>query len=519
MAIGSKIILGAATGQSWYSIQITNAGLYQNGTAYEAFNSANWASYAVTLSDPNTKGRYEASMPLSPASYVDQWFFRRAGGSPAITDAPALGLDPNTYWNGSAFQNDITSINGSASAASSLSFVQNDSSNTLIVNATAMNWGGLYNQSATENLSATTISTSQTFSTASASVTLATSQPFYAPSKAGDQMTLTSLQVASIVNNIWQAGTGSSAFSVIGSIGKLLLNDTVTFAAILTHLQNFTSGTESVATNYALLQNPSANTNFLNTRISNVSLTDTTSTLTTLPVINDTNSAAALALLLNLTVPAQAGTNNQFTAHALALGPTGNEGVGPYVVTQQVTDGTSNIQSVLVGLSINNTNYSALTGADGIATFGLNATGVYLESAAPTIGMYENYTPTTQTISGSTTLSVIVLVPSAPPIPGVGQCIGTLVCVNAHGARESGVTVWFQAANVPNEAEGVDYDNTIFVETSGSFGVISTLFPSGSVPYQHWRGNSSTATGPKTSFTTAANDGDTFNIPDGIGSP
>lgn len=236
-------------------------------------------------------------------------------------------------------------------------------------------------------------------------------------------------------------------------------------------------------------------------------------------VNNDTNSSATLSLLLNMTVPAQTGTNNQFTAHALALGPTGNEGVGPYVVTQQVTDGTSSIQSVLVGLSINNTNYSALTGADGIATFGLNATGVYLESAAPTIGMYENYTPTTQTISGSTTLSVIVLVPSAPPIPGVGQCIGTLVCVNAHGARESGVTVWFQAANVPNEAEGVDYDSTIFVETSGSFGVISTLFPSGSVPYQHWRGNSSTATGPKTSFTTAANDGDTFDIPDGIGSP
>lgn len=523
----------------------------------------------------------------------------------------------------------IVSINGSTSAASALSFASNDSSNRLIANASAMNWAGIYNASASQNLSHTTISATGTSSDSASIATIlanstnsdvatstrlaptspnrtinvdaggnvvlqpqqafdntgvwngnlngnvaggigGTSNAFGQTSLLAEQFIYADGDLVGTGGWVALAGSDSPQITEDYSPGSVLFPNSATAGAShaisLITAEPFTiafnavlsRGTESPQ---SFMFEVADNTGgFLKTQLNfadssltpTVAITTSNGDLINIPAQTIVTAALkpmklsfdgqTVSLYYNgtlwgsgsvsfaLAAPVLFSLENKSAAAGDSVEITdlqiftpvvasSGSGTGPYVVTQQVTDGTSNIQSVLVGLSINNTNYSALTGADGIATFGLNATGVYLESAAPTIGMYQNFTPVNRTISGSTTLSVIVLVPSAPPIPGVGQCTGTLVTVDAHGGAEAGVTVWFQAANVPNEAEGVDYDSTIFVETSNSSGVISTLFPSGSVPYQHWRGNSSTATGPKTSFTTAANDGDTFDIPDGIGSP
>jgi hypothetical protein len=82
------------------------------------------------------------------------------------------------------------------------------------------------------------------------------------------------------------------------------------------------------------------------------------------------------------------------------------------------------------------------------------------------------------------------------------------------GAPESGVTVYFEAKGTGTD-DGYSYDGTRSSATSNGSGIVSRLFPSGSVPYRYRRGT----TGNWVDFTTAADSGDSFTIPSSVGKP
>ncbi|MDD5301485.1 MAG: hypothetical protein PHS14_00135 [Elusimicrobia bacterium] len=86
-----------ATGLTVYAAQINRlTGEWWNtsGTpAWEAFNAAHWADYAVALTEAAGSGYYWAARPAGVAgALVSDVFYSQAGGSPAIGDAPPFNL-------------------------------------------------------------------------------------------------------------------------------------------------------------------------------------------------------------------------------------------------------------------------------------------------------------------------------------------------------------------------------------------------------------------------------------------
>lgn len=80
---------GATTGATLYAVIENEAGQLWNGTTFEAFNAANWATYKVALTEQAGTGRFRANFPaaiLSPGVYNIQYRVQ-AGGSPVVGDA------------------------------------------------------------------------------------------------------------------------------------------------------------------------------------------------------------------------------------------------------------------------------------------------------------------------------------------------------------------------------------------------------------------------------------------------
>jgi hypothetical protein len=87
-------------GATLYAHVVRADGQVWNGSAFEAPAVANWATYAVTVTEQSTTGYYYGTMPVVAAGLYDVFFFLRAGGSPATTDA--LVGQGALNWNGSA---------------------------------------------------------------------------------------------------------------------------------------------------------------------------------------------------------------------------------------------------------------------------------------------------------------------------------------------------------------------------------------------------------------------------------
>lgn len=82
-----------------------------NGGAFEAYNVAHWASYAITLAEQSSSGVYIAARPAGVAGFlVSEAFYQQAGGSPASSDAPPYLLGQSGGVN-------VAAIAGDASAA------------------------------------------------------------------------------------------------------------------------------------------------------------------------------------------------------------------------------------------------------------------------------------------------------------------------------------------------------------------------------------------------------------------
>jgi len=78
-----------------------------NGTAFEAFNSAHWSSYAIPLTEQSPTGYYTASRPSGVSGFiVSESIYQQAGGSPATSDSPATNLGYSAGQNIAAIAGD-----------------------------------------------------------------------------------------------------------------------------------------------------------------------------------------------------------------------------------------------------------------------------------------------------------------------------------------------------------------------------------------------------------------------------
>lgn len=61
---------------------------------YSAFNEANWASYAIPLTEQGTSGYYRATFPAGAVGdfLTTEVVYNQAGIAPATVDAPATGV-------------------------------------------------------------------------------------------------------------------------------------------------------------------------------------------------------------------------------------------------------------------------------------------------------------------------------------------------------------------------------------------------------------------------------------------
>jgi hypothetical protein len=87
------------TGQTLYAV-IDFQGLRWNGTTFVAPTAANWATYALAMTEDTGTGHFTANMPAGIAVYgrLNYVVFHRAGGSPATTDTESARL--TIIWGG-----------------------------------------------------------------------------------------------------------------------------------------------------------------------------------------------------------------------------------------------------------------------------------------------------------------------------------------------------------------------------------------------------------------------------------
>ena len=109
--MANELCVISSSGQTWKAIVCVGAE-FANGTTLEAYNAAHWTNYGITLSDANNLGRYIGSMPALSANPVRIDYYQQAGGTFAVTDAPALATESN-YWDGTQFSTPNANPGGS----------------------------------------------------------------------------------------------------------------------------------------------------------------------------------------------------------------------------------------------------------------------------------------------------------------------------------------------------------------------------------------------------------------------
>ncbi len=89
------------SGTTVYVVVLSAAGQFANGVSLEAFNGANWTSYAVATLEQGTSSIFLGDMPALPAGAYAAVAYRQAGGGPAQSD-PAVGAQSRIDWSGTA---------------------------------------------------------------------------------------------------------------------------------------------------------------------------------------------------------------------------------------------------------------------------------------------------------------------------------------------------------------------------------------------------------------------------------
>lgn len=79
------------TGYTAYShIRKTSDGTVWNGSSWESWNAANWATYSITITEQTSSGYYQGTFPAGITD-DDAYFiatYGQVGGSPAVGDSP-----------------------------------------------------------------------------------------------------------------------------------------------------------------------------------------------------------------------------------------------------------------------------------------------------------------------------------------------------------------------------------------------------------------------------------------------
>jgi|ERR1035437_6360202 hypothetical protein len=104
------------SGATLYCVIHKKDGTVWNGSAFEAYNPAHWATYAVALTEQAGSGYYSAAAPVGIGSnLVTECIYVQVGGSPALSDAA-----PGPSGIGQAQGTDIASVVHAESAAGNM---------------------------------------------------------------------------------------------------------------------------------------------------------------------------------------------------------------------------------------------------------------------------------------------------------------------------------------------------------------------------------------------------------------
>ena len=89
-------------------------GTVWNGTTWEAFNPANWTTYAQPMTEQAGSGYYRGDYPSAIVGVLTtEAIYAQAGVSPALSDAPSVGL-------GQSQGSNIVTVAGSKTAADNM---------------------------------------------------------------------------------------------------------------------------------------------------------------------------------------------------------------------------------------------------------------------------------------------------------------------------------------------------------------------------------------------------------------
>jgi len=103
------IEVGTQSGLNLYSIIRNSSGDVWNGSAFVTYNSANWSTYAVTMTEQTSSGYYKATFPAAITTGKYSFMVhQRLGGSVALGDYIIGG--GQIYWNGTIEEQTIGSI-------------------------------------------------------------------------------------------------------------------------------------------------------------------------------------------------------------------------------------------------------------------------------------------------------------------------------------------------------------------------------------------------------------------------
>jgi hypothetical protein len=100
---------GVTTGSTVYAVIENEGGLLWNGTTFETFSAANWATYKVALTEQAGTGRFRANFPTAiktPGVYDIQYRIQ-TGGSPVVADTNISSF--KLEWDG-AQVNSLTDV-------------------------------------------------------------------------------------------------------------------------------------------------------------------------------------------------------------------------------------------------------------------------------------------------------------------------------------------------------------------------------------------------------------------------
>jgi len=103
------IEIGTQTGLTLYAVIRNSSGQVWNGSAFEAYNSSNWSTYDVAMTEQSQSGYYTGTFPAAITTGKYSFMVHlQQGGSPALGD-PIYG-GGNVAWNGTIEEQTMGSV-------------------------------------------------------------------------------------------------------------------------------------------------------------------------------------------------------------------------------------------------------------------------------------------------------------------------------------------------------------------------------------------------------------------------